>query len=87
MCIRDRVPDRTTAEALLNAAERGVPMVISVPAPTVAEARWWIARHFVGEHREDAMRRIDALCHTIVAVPSEGPAISWQPESPLREVG
>ena len=83
----DQVPDLRTAEAILNAAERGVPTVISIPAPTVAEARWWIARHFAGEHREDAIRRIDTLCHTIVAVPEEGPAIAWQPESALRQVG
>ena len=83
----DQVPDLATAQAFLNAAEHGVSCVVSVPAPTVEEARWWIARQFVGEQREDALKRLDSLCNMIVAVPEEGPAKSWTPENPLREVG
>ena len=83
----DQVPDHSTAQAILNAAEHGVSCVVSVPAPTIEEARWWIARQFVGEQREDAMQRLDGLCNIIVAVPEEGPACSWAPDQPLREVG
>ena len=72
------VPDATTADRLLWAAERQLPVIAAVAAPTAAEATWWLTRMFYGEQRADTERRLDAVLRAVVsASPGETPDVKW----------
>jgi Tfp pilus assembly pilus retraction ATPase PilT len=66
------VPDRATAEALLEAAEREMPVVIALAAPDVATAPWWLARMYDGRQRDDAELRIQNVLRQVI-VPERPP--------------
>lgn len=56
------VPDLKTAEAALVAAERGVGLLVALPAPEGNLAREWFLRPFIGEPNEvDAAARFDRV--------------------------
>lgn len=57
LCVGD-VPDRATADAVLDAAERDLPVLVCLAAHRVEEAPWWLARLYEGRHRDDAEQRI-----------------------------
>ncbi len=52
------VPDRPTADALLDAAERDLAVVAAVAAPDRDSAPWWLERMYDGRARDDAERRV-----------------------------
>ena len=60
--------------------------MVTVAAQCADDAPWWIARHFAGEYRSDAYRRIEnVLQHTTHA--DKGESAHVQDIAPgLREV-
>lgn len=52
------IPDATTADAVLSAAEAGVCILAGVAAPAAGDAVWWITRLFDGVHRVDTDTRL-----------------------------
>ena len=66
------MPDRATADALLEAAERELPVVLALAAPDAATAPWWLARMYDGRQRDDAELRIQSVLRQVV-VPMRSP--------------
>ena len=62
------VPDAETAERVLEAAERRVPILASVGAPDADQTPWWMHRLFYGQQREDVERRLDAVLKAVISV-------------------
>jgi twitching motility protein PilT len=62
------VQEEETASAVLSAAEEGTPIVASVAARVASDAPWWMSRLSVGERRQDAERRINALLQSTLCV-------------------
>jgi len=82
------VPDAVTAEKVLEAAERQMPIIASVGAPDAAQASWWLARMFYGQHRDDVERRIDAVLRSVIAVSDPAhPELILPGAPPLSAVG
>jgi Tfp pilus assembly pilus retraction ATPase PilT len=61
------VPDVESARKLLDAAERRVPVIASVGAPSAEEATWWLLRMFFGQERDDTERRIQTVLRSVIA--------------------
>ena len=68
LLVVSEVADEATADALLNSVERGLSAVACVPAPSVEDALWWVERLFVGERRQDMVRRLDRRVRSVVCV-------------------
>ncbi len=62
------VADAETAERLLAAAERRLPVIAAVAAPDAASAPSWITRMFYGQHREDIAGRLQRMLTLTVAL-------------------
>lgn len=62
------IPDAATAERVLEAAERQVPILASVGSPDAAQTPWWIHRLFYGQQRDDVDRRLDSVLRAVVSV-------------------
>ena len=76
------VPDADTADRLLCAAERRIPVIAAVSAMTANDAQWWISRMFYGQQRDDVMQRLGQQLVAVVAVnPDEPP--EWVPHISL----
>lgn len=69
MIVVSRITDVDTADAALAAAEQGACVLAAVPAPSAADAPWWLARLFHGDQRRDAEQRITRAVKAILAVP------------------
>ena len=82
----DCVPNAEVAEAVLSAAESGACVVVTVAAHCAQDAPWWIARHFSGEYRTDAYRRIDNVLQHVVHADKGEPAVVQDITHKLREV-
>lgn len=67
------LPDRATADACLEAAERGMPVVLSVAAARVEDGPWWLARMWDGRQRDDAERRIENVLRQVL-LPARTPS-------------
>jgi twitching motility protein PilT len=74
MIVVSRITDAETADAALSAAEQGASVLAAVPAPTAADAPWWLARLFHGDQRRDAELRITRSVKAILGVPDGKPA-------------
>jgi Tfp pilus assembly ATPase PilU len=79
------IEDADTADAVLTAAEWGIPVTACVCAPDAEQACWWIERLFIGERRTDIARRLTAQIQAIVAVRSDGPLQVVDRTQPVRE--
>jgi twitching motility protein PilT len=62
------IPDAATAERVLEAAERRVPIIASVGSPDASQTPWWIHRLFFGQQREDVERRLDSVLRAVISV-------------------
>ncbi|MEM6929791.1 MAG: hypothetical protein AAF602_22825, partial [Myxococcota bacterium] len=74
-----------TAEAVLHAGERQMPVIAAVGAPTAEEVPWFVSRLFYGQHREDVERRLDRQWVGTIAV-SDGVAEVVDPQTPIRQL-
>jgi broad specificity phosphatase PhoE len=59
---------------------------VSVAAGCAEDATWWIARHFAGEFRQDAYRRLDNVLHHVAYAEQGAPVVVQQSAVGLREV-
>lgn len=66
------VSDRETAEAVLGAAERDVPVLAGVSARVPANASWWLTRVFDGAQRADAEFRLASVLQQVISEPEIG---------------
>lgn len=66
LCIGE-IEEPETADAVLAAAEWGIPVIATVSAPDVTQAEWWISRMFRGEQRSDTEKRIKDQLNAIVS--------------------
>lgn len=64
------VPDPNTAEALLDAAESGLCVLVAVRAPGVEVAPEWFLRQFAGDRHEEASGRLKRVLRTCVSLPA-----------------
>jgi len=82
------VPDAEAARRLLDAAERQVPVIAAVGAPSAADAVWWLTRMFYGQERDDTERRIHSVLRSTIASSAADKAEVVVPETPrLSAVG
>jgi twitching motility protein PilT len=82
------IPDADTAERVLEAAERQVPVIAAVGSPDAAQTTWWIHRLFYGQQREDVERRLDAVLKAVVSVTDASRPEVWVGGQPtLSAVG
>jgi twitching motility protein PilT len=82
----DCVPNADAADAILSAAESGACVVVTVAAQSAQDAPWWIARHFAGEFRSDAYRRLDNVLQHVTHADKGASAVVEAIEHGLREV-
>lgn len=68
------VPDRTTAEALLRAAEEDITVLACVAAPDPNLAPTWLTRHFASERDQDVKQRLKRLLRGVICIHGQGPA-------------
>ncbi|HHO54314.1 MAG TPA: hypothetical protein ENK18_26450 [Deltaproteobacteria bacterium] len=62
------VEDAATAEQILCASEREMPVIAALAAPCAAEATWWFSRLFYGQHRDDILYRLEQQLLATVSV-------------------
>lgn len=62
------VADAATAEAILEAAEAGIPVIAAVRCVDRQEASHWFLRNYSGEHRVDATARLSSVLHGVVGL-------------------
>jgi twitching motility protein PilT len=67
------LPDRATADAVLEASEHGLRVVLAVAARQPDDAGWWLARLYDGRQRDDAERRIESMLRQVLR-PTRAPA-------------
>jgi twitching motility protein PilT len=79
----DDIPDGATADALLGAAERGIPVIAAVAAAEPRDATWWLLRTLSGEARQDAERRLERVLRAVLALPRTGELALANPEMVL----
>jgi twitching motility protein PilT len=60
------VADRTTADAILEASERELRVVVALAAPDAGSASWWLARMYDGRQRDDAELRIRNVLRQVI---------------------
>lgn len=65
------VEDADTAEQILCASEREMPVIAAVAAPCASEATWWFSRLFYGQHRDDILYRLEQQLLATVAVSAD----------------
>lgn len=65
------------ADRLLCAAERRMPVIATVAAPNADQARWWFARLFFGQQRDDVERRLDNQLIATISVSDPAKPEVW----------
>ena len=78
------VPDAETAERILEASERQVPILASVGAPNASQTPWWLTRLFYGQQRDDVQQRLDSVLRAVVSVtdPEHAEVVVADPSTP-----
>ncbi len=74
-----------TADTVLLAGERQMPVIAAVGAPTAEEVPWFVTRMFFGQQREDVQRRLDRQWVGTIAV-SHAIAEVVDPRTPVRQL-